>query len=117
MKYKLAALMTLFSIMTACSSFVKDESMPELKKYEKATYILQKTVRDNGPVLTKNQKVKIVVMTGDSWVKVYGYPAGDDKLKTGRSLLLYLFDDDFVNDEFNIKVFEQELFKVVKIKR
>jgi type II secretion system-associated lipoprotein len=97
----------------SCSSFVKDEENKILKQFEVPVYILQKDVTIRQHVIPKNAKVKLFILSGD-WIKVYGYRYEDDILQQKRMLLLYLFQDDFPNEKFDVDFFQEKLYEVVK---
>ena len=98
---------------TSCSSFVKKEEGELLKQYEIPAYIMQQDVRIGQYVMPKNAKVNLFILSGD-WIKVYAYRYEDDILQQKRMLLLYLFQDDFPKEKFDIDVFQEKLYEVVK---
>ncbi|HPS56934.1 MAG TPA: hypothetical protein PK514_02410 [Spirochaetota bacterium] len=105
-------------IITACSTFIPDEDADKLKMYESVNgsyqeYILLEDVDRNDLVLEKGERVKIIIVTGDEWVKVYAYRANDDLLKSVRFLILQMFTDDFPDNKFNREKFDLELGKIV----
>jgi type II secretion system-associated lipoprotein len=118
MKRIIFLLMTaVFSFMIfSCSSFVNvEESAPKLKRYEKKIYSLLKDIKHGGVIsLKKGKKVKILFSLTDSWVKVYAYPAAEDRLKAKQTLILYLFDDDFPDAEYSEKFVLKKLRSVIK---
>ena len=97
----------------SCSSFVKKEDGEVLKQFEASAYTMQKDVQIRQDVMSKNDKVKLQILSGD-WIKVYAYRYEDDILQQKRMLLLYLFSDDFPNEKFNVDFFREKLYEVVK---
>ena len=95
-----------------CSSFVKKDMKPLLKELQKEEYVLQQDVSIGGLTLAKNQRIKIVIASGKEWVKVYGFPVGEDELKSRRVLILYLFENDFPAKVFDLSVFKNKLKEV-----
>ncbi|MFC1668807.1 hypothetical protein ACFL20_00320 [Spirochaetota bacterium] len=99
--------------LSYCSTFVDKEFKPEIKKLENDSYIVKKHVSIGGLRLSKNQKIKIIVVGGDEWVKVYGYGYDENVLKAKRVLILYLFESDFKDDIFNLVTFKEKLFQII----
>ena len=97
----------------SCSSFVKKEDNEVLKQFEEPAYIMQKDVVIGQHVLSKNTKVRLLIISGD-WIKVYAFRYDEDVLKQRRMLLLYLFKDDFPNEKFDVDVFKEKLYEVVR---
>jgi len=58
--------------LTSCGSFVHDEYIPRLKSHEKKVYVLKIDVTAGETTLKKGTAVKVIVVIGDDWVKVYG---------------------------------------------
>ena len=109
-------IITIFMVILfifSCASFIKEEEIMILKEYEKGIYLLKKQVGEGKGILKKSQKVKIYIKTSDEAIKVYCYPSNIDFVKADRTLILYLFEDDF-NNEFDIKLFDERLFKVIE---
>ncbi len=88
--------------------------MTALKSLEKRDFLMKINVSIGGRVLKKNQKIRLVVTQGDGWIKVEGYLAGIGKLKADRVRLLYLFEEDFPEEKFSMKLFEDKLFSIIK---
>jgi len=64
--------------------------------------------------LPKGTVVKLIIVGGDEWVKVYAYNAKEDLLLAHRFLILYMFEDDFPDKEFNVDLLDKELANIVK---
>ena len=101
-------------IFVSCASFLKDDDVLNLKGYEKDTYTLKEDIGEGNRLIKEGDKVKLLVITGDDFIKVYCYPANIDFVKAERTLLLYLFEDDFEGELFDITVFEEKLFNKVQ---
>jgi len=101
----------------ACSSFVKDETLPELNKYENNIYVTGENIEIGDLSLKKNTPVRIIIVPGDEWIKVYAYPAKKDVLKAKRTLVLYLFQDQFPDELFDVAWFEKKLYSRLKLKK
>ncbi len=102
--------------VVSCSSFVKEEDMPALKKLEGSTYVLKKDVKIGTGSVAKGTTVKIVIMAGGDWLKVYSYLAKGDKLKAPRTLILYIFEDEFAEEKYSYKLFEKRFSAILKTK-
>ncbi len=93
--------------------------MGRLKVYETSgespvDYIMLKDVTVNDLTLASGTRVRIVIASGDDWVKVYAYRSEEDLLKSIRILVLLMFDDDFPEKQFDQAKFDEELAKVIK---
>ncbi len=102
--------------LCACTSFVTKPEETILKEKEKNVYILKKDIDLETKKLKKGEAVRILVATGREWLKVYAYPVKVDKLKAERFLLVYLFEDEFVNKQFNFDLFNEKLDALVELK-
>ena len=102
-------------LFLSCSSFINDESIPLVKKYEENTYKLKTSISNNKRTIPSETKVKIKINFSDDWIKVYVYREDEDILKSERILLVYLFSDEFKEEEFDIKQFEKKLFTKAEI--
>lgn len=106
-------------LAAGCSTFVPDEEAEKLKVYESVNgsyqdYILLVEVDRNDLVLNKGERVRIIIVSGDEWIKVYAYRANEDLLKSMRFLILQMFNDDFPDKKFDREKFDQELGKIVE---
>lgn len=95
-----------------------DDDVEKLKVYESANgisqdYILLQDVERNNMTLAKGERVRIIIVTNDEWIKVYAYKASDDILKSVRFLILHMFNDDFPESKFDREKFDVELAKIV----
>lgn len=107
----------LIFFITSCATFIKNDDKLTLTELEGKSYTLEKDVEyttNQNKSLKKGDKIKLYIITGDNYIKVYGYPADVSFVKAERSLLLYLFEEDFENNIFNISVFEEKLYHIVK---
>lgn len=106
-------------LFPGCSTFIPDEEIDKLKVYEEeggvyTDYVLLQEIHQNEIVLPAGTKVRLVVVAGDDWIKVYAYRAEEDLLKSMRVLVLIMFDDEFTDEEFDEVKFDAELSKVVR---
>jgi len=101
-------------ILVSCATFLRNDDALYLRDYEKSIYMLKEDIGEGKFALKKSERVKLYIVTGDDFIKIYCYPAGNDLLKSERTLLLYLFEDDFENKKFDIKNFEELLFKKIE---
>jgi len=102
-------------LYTGCSSFIPDEEINRVKlKYQAGDYLLLQDIERNGTTLVKGTIVKLTVVPGDEWIKFYVYDTKEQLLSSNRLILLYLFEDDFSEKEYNREVVESELAKLVK---
>ena len=100
----------------SCASFIKDNDIDTVREFEKEIYILQNDVVAGNRVLKKGQEVKIIVVPDDEWIKVYGYPVKEGLLKGERVLILYMFEDDFPGEAFDMNLFKKNLSSIVREK-
>jgi len=114
MKYVPFAAVLSAVLVVSCSSFMEKSDEALVKKYEEPLYVMKADKRVNQNVLEKGRQVKLLIVTGKDSIKVYGYPAGEDLLSARRTLLLYLFEDDFESKSFDNKQFERKLYEIVE---
>lgn len=100
--------------LTACTSFIKDEQMPELKKYQDIGYITKKEITAGQKSIPAGKKIKIIIKISNDWIKVYGYDYNVPILQSERTLILYMFQEDFPNKKFSKDFFMQKLSQFVK---
>ena len=101
-------------MITSCGKFIKDEEVGLLKTCETQEYKLKKDINRDDFQLKKGDAVKLIVKTGDETIKVYCYSSKEDFMKAERILILYLFEDDFVKERFDIGIFETKLYDIVE---
>jgi len=102
--------------LLACASFITKPEEMLLKEKENNVYILKKDLDFESKKLKKGDEVRIIIKTGREWLKVYVYPGGVEKLKAQRYLLVYLFEDEFFNKQFNFELFNEKFNAVVSLK-
>ena len=116
-KYLRFFLITGLLLISACSSFIKDDDANRITlQYQEGEYILLDDLTRNNVTLPKNSAVKLLVETSSDWIKVYAYDSKEELLKSTRLLLLYLFDVDFPDEKFNQEYFDSEINKLVRPK-
>ncbi len=107
-----------FVLLTGCKSFITEEQIEALKVYEPYTYTLKDDIAVNGTVrLKKGTDVKIYLIGTEDFVKVYAYPVEHSFLKSRRSLLIYVFEDDFENKKYTETQFEEKMSKIIERKK
>lgn len=109
----ITAILAAFFI-SSCASFLEDEDIPALKAYENNIYILNADAGEGTRTIKKGSRIKIFLKIGDDSIKVYGYPSDADFLKSERTLILYLFEDDFNGSRFDKGLFEEKLYKLIQ---
>jgi len=118
-KIKLLSIVLSFLLLGAgCSSFVSEADIDRLTlRYQTGTYLLLQDITRNGVTLPKGTEVKLTFVAGDEWVKIYAYDKNEALLTSKRQLLIYMFEDDFPDEEFKPELVDKELAKVAIIKR
>ena len=112
-KSGVAVSLVLALLISSCVTFIAKPDEARLRELERQTYVLLKGAEAGGKSLKKGEEVKILISSGKEWVKVHAYPARADLLKTDRFLILYLFDEEFNQKQFEMKFFEERLKTVV----
>ncbi len=102
--------------LVSCTPFLTKESIPQLQGYEKRVYTLKQDVAHRDLVIRKGQRVRLHLVHGSDFIKVYCYSADSHILKAERVLVLYLFDSDFPKKVFDAGLFEARLSGVVEMK-
>jgi type II secretion system-associated lipoprotein len=102
-------------IFSSCTTFLKKNDISNIKNYEKKEYILKDNAGEGARLIKKGAKIKIYIITGDDYIKVYCYPSNMEFVKSERALIIYLFEDDFEKSKFNMGVFENKLFGKVDL--
>ena len=70
------------------------------------------TYKEKG-LIKENSVVKLYILANNDNVKAYCYPADVEFLKAERTLLIYIFEDDFETKSFDVNIFKQMLFDKV----
>jgi type II secretion system-associated lipoprotein len=117
-KTKLGGIILIGSLLFAgCSSFIKDEDSDSITlKYQAGEYVLLQDINRNNVIFPKNSQVKLIVLTGDDWIKIYAYNSSEELLVSNRFLLLYMFEEDFPEKKFSQDYLNAELLKIVRPK-
>jgi type II secretion system-associated lipoprotein len=102
-------------ILSSCTTFLKKDDISNIKNYEKKEYILKDDAGEGARSIKKGSKIKLYIITGDDYIKVYGYPSKTDFVKAERALIVYIFEDDFEKSKFNMDVFENKLYGKVEL--
>ena len=106
----------LFNGCMGCSTLVEDDDIePLTKKYQAGEYVLLQDVTRNDVTLAKGTVVRLTFAAGDEWVKIYAYDKKEELLTSKRQLLVYMFEDEFPEEEFNPELLETELAKVAQV--
>lgn len=114
-RYK-SILYVLLIFTLSCSSFIKDEHVSEINLLEKGTYAMINDVKVGGKSLKKGDNVMIIITHDNEWIKAEAYLSLSGKLKGERVRLVYMFEDDFPDEKFNIELFKKELFRFISVK-
>jgi len=101
-------------LISCSSSLVRDDSLDKITALEKKIYLLKKDIIIDGLILKKYRRVKVIINPGEDYIKVYAYYSKEKLLQSDRFLILYLFANDFPNEEFDFKFFKKKLYKIVK---
>jgi type II secretion system-associated lipoprotein len=124
MKIYIKIILLIFFFTLSCSSLIEEEEVSELKKIEKKIYVLKHNFSMNNYSLKKGDLVEIAIIPGDDWVKVYAFKTeknltvkeqNENRLKSQRVRILYLFEDDFNDEEFNKDFFFKKLYMKVDL--
>ncbi|HOP29620.1 MAG TPA: type II secretion system-associated lipoprotein [Spirochaetota bacterium] len=100
-------------ISAGCSTFVPDEEVDRLTvKFQSYDYILLQDVKRNDITLAKGTVVRLTFVAGDEWVKIYAYDKKEELLTSQRQLLIYMFEDEFPDEEFDVARLDAELAKI-----
>jgi type II secretion system-associated lipoprotein len=97
----------------ACSSFIKKEEEPKVKEFEKGEYSLLQDAGEGDRFIKKGEKVKLYIIIGDNYIKVFCYSSKIDFVKAQRALLLYVFEEDFEKSKFSLDYFKEKLFSKI----
>src|SRR6056297_1686986 len=99
------------SLVISCATFITDEQVSSLDKYEDGVYRMKQDMTVNDMTLNKGEKVKLMVMAEEDAVKVYAYRADVSYLQSERVLILYMFDVDFGEGIFDRENFHKSLME------
>ena len=122
MKYRILILpllaLLISSAFSSCSSFVMEEDSNRLRAIERSNgnsvnYVMLHDVERNGVVLKRGTAVRIVIVVGDDWIKVYAYDSSQPLLEAKRLLVLYVFKDEFPDEVYKEELFRQKLAEVL----
>jgi type II secretion system-associated lipoprotein len=102
------------AMVSGCATMIDKVHKTKIDEFEKKTYTLLNEEAVVGQPFKKGTKVKLVIISGSDWVKVYAYNSNEDVLNASRSLILYLFKEDFPTQKFEFKILEKKLFEKVK---
>ena len=102
------------AFITGCATMIDKVHKTKIDEYEKKIYTLLNEEAVVGDPFKKGTKVKLIVVSGSDWVKVYAYDSSEDVLNAKRSLILYLFKEDFPTQKFELNVLEKKLGEKVK---
>lgn len=99
----------------ACGSFIREDQIEHVKVYENGVYRTKKQIeKDKKVIIEKDVDVRLHLVVSKNWIKVYAYPADADFLKTDRTLMVYMFEDDFDKKLFNEASFREKLNEYVE---
>ncbi len=100
-------------VICGCSHFVEVKDRPFTDDLQKKVYVTLKDVKIEERSLRKGQRINIVIVEKKDWVKLYGIPAEQERLKAEQVLLMYLFKDDFPMKAFDRDFFTSKMKEVV----
>ena len=109
-------LCSLFFFIISCATFITDDQSNAIKNLEKNIYVLKEDAGEGNKLIKKAENIKLYVSTGKNFIKIYCYPANTDLLKAEKTLIVYMFDEDFENKKFNFSILQEELNKKVEKK-
>lgn len=112
--FSLAVMLILLASILSCKSFVPDEGVEKLEKWEDSRYVLLKDITHGDLTLKSGTAVGIITVTGKDWVKIYGYDASVDLLVAERVLLLYLFEDVFPDEKYDETVVQARFAEIAR---
>ncbi len=61
-----------------------------------------------------NQKVRLYFISNSESIKVYAYPHDSPRESAVGDNILYLFEDDFPNEEWDHDLLEKKLAEIIK---
>ena len=98
--------------ITCSGRFVKREILEDLNtKYAKdKVYLLKKDVNiGNGEIMHKGSRVRIWISSDSFSVKVKAYGATDSREKAVGKNIVFMYENQFTNEDFEMPPFEKEL--------
>ncbi|MES0488674.1 MAG: type II secretion system-associated lipoprotein [Leptospirales bacterium] len=114
-KIRLLAILPFLAFIACSPKFVKQDQVSELEKKYTGVYILKKNVEVGiNEILKKGTKVRLYIVSGRKLVKVYAYPAKDNRESTLGQNILLLFETQFPEKKFNQEIFIKKLNEIVK---
>jgi len=111
--YKLLLFVLLFSL-ASCSSFVHEDAVEKLKEYEKNSYKMKIDKLVNKLSLKTGEMVHLKIETTDDSIKVYALPVNSDLLKSQWILVLYMFEGEFPDEDFDFKIFKKKFDEILE---
>ncbi len=117
-KLILLIMLLLAGLLGACRTFIREDQVESIRVYEKGVYRTKLSIEiEKRVIIEKNSDVRLYLVYSKSWIKVYAYPADADFLKTDRSLMVYMFEDDFENKLFDEARFREKLNEFVELQQ
>jgi len=110
---KIILLSALFSF--ACSGrLVKREELKVLnQKYSKEYLLKEKADIGNNRSMKAGTRVKIFFRSDSDSVKVYAYRFNEPREQALGKNILYLFENDFPDEEYTLKYLEEKIDKLI----
>ena len=104
------------SLFFFCSGrFVKREELEKLHKEYSGSYIIIKKIDvGNKNEITTGTRVRLFFTSNSDSVKVYAFKFNEPREQALGKNILYLFETDFPDEEFDKKIFLQKLIALVR---
>jgi type II secretion system-associated lipoprotein len=110
-KSKLIISAFIFTVfISSCTSFIKKDEELQIKSFENSEYVLLQDAGEDDRYIRKGEKVKLYNIVGDDYIKVFCYSSKVDFVKAKRTLILYLFKEDFEKAKFSMDYFKEKLY-------
>lgn len=94
---------------------LQEEELKSLHESYNDTYILLKdTDVGNGLTLKAGTRIKLYFKSGSDSIKVYAYLTNQERESVLGKNILYLFDTDFPESEYNRKFLDAKLEKLMR---
>ena len=108
---KIGFIILLTQLVAFCSGrFVKREELKFLHEKYQGDFILKKKVDvGNNETMKAGTKVKVYFRSDSESVKVYAYKANEPREQAMGKNIIYLFETDFPDEEYDRKIFLQKL--------